>query len=76
MAFLHIDSGAPVGRALRERARNILAAMKASLDAYGERRSRIVEIRHLQAKSDAELARMGIRRDRIVHYVFRDKLGF
>ena len=36
--------------------------------------SRSEEIERLHALSDAELARRGIRRDRIVHHVFRDRL--
>ncbi len=39
-------------------------------NSAGSRRLRRVE--ELQAKSDMELAAMGIRRDRIVHLVFRD----
>lgn len=34
--------------------------------------ARVNTVRALQAKSDAELARMGISRDEIVHHVFRD----
>jgi hypothetical protein len=52
-----------------------LSKLWAGLEAHFEARSRIVEIRRLQALSDAELARLGIARDRIVHHVFRDKLG-
>ena len=36
-------------------------------------RSRRDEIEALEAKSDAELARLGIRRDGIACHVFRDK---
>lgn len=42
------------------------------LNSYIETRSRRAEIAALEAKSDAELAQLGITRDRIVHYVFRD----
>lgn len=76
MAFLHIDTGLPKGRALKERIQGFFAGLKAGLDAYGVRKSRMLEIQALQAKSDEELARLGISRERIVHYVFRDKLGF
>lgn len=34
--------------------------------------SRHSQIAALEAKSDEELAKLGITRDRIVHYVFRD----
>ncbi|WP_199258863.1 hypothetical protein [Paracoccus binzhouensis] len=42
-------------------------------EAYIARQSRRAEIEALEAKSDAELARLGITRDRIVHYVFADR---
>ena len=38
-------------------------------------RARQDDIAALQAKSDEELARMGIARDRIVQHVFRDMMG-
>lgn len=42
------------------------------LNSYIETRSRRAEIAALEAMSDEELAQVGITRDRIVHYVFRD----
>lgn len=42
------------------------------VNAYIESRSRQDQIEALEAKSDAELARMGLTRDRIVAHVFRD----
>lgn len=33
---------------------------------------RLDQIRALQEKSDADLAKMGLKRDQIVHHVFRD----
>lgn len=42
------------------------------VNAYAESRSRQGQIRALDAKSDEELARMGLTRDRIVVHVFRD----
>ena len=47
-------------------------AVLAWLEAFAEARSRRDQIAELEAKTDAELARMGLRRDRIVHHVFRD----
>lgn len=41
-------------------------------ERYGHRRSRRDQVEALQAKSDDELAKMGIQRDLIVQYVFRD----
>ncbi len=45
-------------------------------EAYIAKQSRRAEIEALEAKSDAELARMGLTRDRIVHYVFSDRIWF
>lgn len=38
-----------------------------------DRQSRRVEIEALEAKTDEELAQIGITRDRIVQYVFSDR---
>lgn len=37
--------------------------------------ARMREIERLSAKSDAQLAQLGLRRDEIVHHVFRDRLS-
>lgn len=42
------------------------------MNAYLESRARGAQIEALEAKSDDELARMGLTRDRIVAHVFRD----
>ncbi len=42
------------------------------MNAYLEARARSPQIEALEAKSDEELARMGLTRDRIVAHVFRD----
>ncbi|MDT1063454.1 hypothetical protein RM190_16390 [Paracoccus sp. CPCC 101403] len=57
---------------LRARVDGIFARIGQGMISYAEKRSRRAEIDALEAKSDAELARLGITRDRIVHYVFRD----
>lgn len=44
------------------------------MNAYVESHSRRDRIEALEAKSDEELARMGLTRDRIVAYVFRDMI--
>ena len=59
-------------RGLRDRIDAFLASMGQGFNAYLERRSRKDEIARLEEMSDAELARLGIARDRIVHHVFRD----
>lgn len=43
-----------------------------AFNAYVAKRARTDQINALQARSDAELAQLGIRRDQIVQYVFRD----
>ncbi|MGC1506601.1 MAG: hypothetical protein WA782_20990 [Sulfitobacter sp.] len=48
-----------------ERFINVLA-----MASTGQRR--VDQVHHLQAKSDAQLAEMGIKREDIVHHVFRD----
>ena len=49
-----------------------LASIREGLDAYVTARSRIAEIERLNAKSDAALAEMGLRREDIPRHVFRD----
>jgi hypothetical protein len=61
---------------LKLRTRAFLAGLSAGFEAYVERHARLDEIQRLQALTDAELARLGIQRDRIVHHVFRDKFHF
>lgn len=45
-------------------------------EVYIRQQSRRAEIEVLKAKSDAELAKMGLTRDRIVQYVFSDRIWF
>lgn len=58
--------------ALRARFDRFFSALASAYTAYANSRSRIGEIRALEAKSDAELKAMGIKRDQIAQYVFRD----
>lgn len=50
-------------------------AVLAWMERVAEANSRLPEIRHLQSLSDAELAKRGIERDRIVYHVFADRIG-
>ncbi|WP_071672417.1 hypothetical protein [Nioella nitratireducens] len=50
------------------------AAIARAATNYVEARSRAGEISRLQSMSDAELARMGLKRDDIARHVFRDIL--
>lgn len=51
---------------------NFTAWFSRAFNAYVARRARTDQIQALEALSDAELAQIGIRRDQIVQYVFRD----
>lgn len=50
----------------------VISAIGASFVAMGEANRYVRQIEALQALSDAELAERGLRRDQIVHYVFKD----
>lgn len=52
--------------------RRIADFMSASIEARGYRMSRRDRIEALEAKSDAELAAMGLSRDQIAYHVYRD----
>lgn len=49
-----------------------LNALGRGIEAHGRKASRRDEIEALEAKSDADLARMGLRREDIVLHVFRN----
>ncbi|NIZ11006.1 MULTISPECIES: DUF1127 domain-containing protein [Rhodobacterales] len=51
---------------------SFFAGLSNGMVAYMERRTRFDQIAALQAKSDAELAKLGINRDQIPAHVFRD----
>ncbi|MCD1625839.1 MAG: hypothetical protein ACU0B7_01405 [Paracoccaceae bacterium] len=51
---------------------NFTAWFARAFDAYVAKRARTGQIQTLEAMSDAELAKLGVRRDQIVQYVFRD----
>ncbi|MCF3593668.1 hypothetical protein LZG00_06620 [Rhodobacteraceae bacterium LMO-12] len=57
---------------IRSGYRRALASISRGIMAHADARSRRSEIEALESRSDAELAAMGIKRDQIVHYVFRD----
>ncbi|MDF1727900.1 MAG: hypothetical protein P1U53_09125 [Sulfitobacter sp.] len=51
-----------------------LAVVGRALVLNSAAQARLDRVQALQSKSDAELAEFGIRREDIVHYVFRDVL--
>lgn len=57
---------------LRARVDAFFASLGRGLNAYAVARSRSVEIQMLNDKTDAELEKLGITRDDIPRYVFRD----
>ncbi|QPM89049.1 DUF1127 domain-containing protein [Pseudooceanicola algae] len=63
----HISSAPSFG----SRFSALMNSIGTGLNNYMERRTRHDQITALNAKSDAELAKLGIRRDEIPAYVFR-----
>lgn len=59
-------------KGLRARVDAFFASIGQGINAYAEYRSRADQVQVLNAKSDAELAKMGLTRDDIPRYVFRD----
>lgn len=72
MAFITTTDFSPRMRAQIDR---FFASLGQGFNAYLEARTRRDQIERLQMLSDAQLAEMGISRDRIVHHVFRHRLG-
>ncbi len=50
----------------------LAAGLVRAIESSARVQSRRARIEALEAKSDAELARLGIARDQIVYYVFKD----
>ncbi|MRU14457.1 hypothetical protein FDP25_03325 [Roseovarius sp. A21] len=59
-------------RGLRTRFASFLTSLSRALEAHAHFASRRDQIEALEAKSDAELAEIGVKREQIVHYVYRD----
>ncbi|SFP54142.1 hypothetical protein [Tranquillimonas alkanivorans] len=59
---------------LRQRLDEFFAGIGAGFNAYIERQARFDQIQALEAKSDAELAELGLKREDIPRHVFRDLL--
>lgn len=57
---------------LRDRFEGFFASFASGFVAHMERKARTGQIATLNAKSDAELDAMGLKRQDIPHYVFRD----
>ncbi len=57
---------------LRAFFKSVGTSLAVGFEAHAHRASRRDQIVALEAKSDEELARMGLRRDDIIHHVYRD----
>lgn len=57
---------------LRAAWKRFAAALERSIERNARLQSRRARIEALEAKSDEELARIGIRRDEIAYHVFKD----
>lgn len=57
---------------LRDRIDAFFVSLGQGLNAYARSRSRADQVQALNAKSDKDLAAMGLTRDDIPRYVFRD----
>ncbi|MCW1933015.1 hypothetical protein [Pararhodobacter zhoushanensis] len=73
MAFISATDFTP---RIRAQIDAFFATLGQGFNAYLEARSRRDEIERLQMMTDAQLAELGTSRDRIVHHVFRDRIGF
>lgn len=65
-------TGGETRRKMLARVDAFFATLGQGMNAYMHRKSRSDEIEALHAKTDAELAKIGITRDDIPRYVFRD----
>lgn len=57
---------------LSGRISSFLSKLGAAMDAHARNHARIAQIERLQAKTDAELLEMGLKRDDIMRHVYRD----
>jgi len=74
MAFIDIAGANRAATATAPRGRGLLARIGAIFTEMTLARSRVHEVERLNAKSDEELARMGLKREDIARHVFRDVL--
>ena len=69
------DTDPTLSPRLRQRIDQFFAGLGQGFNAYLEKRSRMDEMAALNALSDEELLKRGIRRDDIPRHVFRDIVG-
>jgi uncharacterized protein YjiS (DUF1127 family) len=68
----HITDTDGAGRRLLNALRGLGLGVLRTFESIGTARTRMAEIERLHNMSDAELAAIGVKRDEIVQYVFRD----
>ncbi len=68
----HITQTDGAGRRFLTALRHAGLSVLRTLEAIGTARARMGQIEALQRMSDDELATLGVKRDEIVQYVFRD----
>lgn len=67
-----VASTEPVSDPCKRLIRRALAALRRGIETHARHMSRRDRIEALEARSDAELARMGLRREDIAIHVYRD----
>lgn len=77
MTVLSIPAaGAPAQKSrIRASLNKAFNGLRQAFVIYLEQRSRFAEIEVLNQKTDQELAEMGLKRENITRYVFRDLVG-
>ncbi|NKB27677.1 MAG: hypothetical protein GKR99_09035 [Rhodobacteraceae bacterium] len=71
----YVSHTAPFGSVIGATYGKVANALGRAFTIMMNSRDRTHIVRLLQAKSDADLARIGIQRDRIVHHVYRDLIN-
>ena len=76
MAYHHTETyhTPDIFRRVLSGARNVLSSIGKGIITIADANTRVKHVEKLQAKSDAELAALGLRREDIVRYVFKDML--
>ena len=77
MAYQHVQSshhGSHVAQAIWSGVKSVVLFVGHIFQSIPDTNMRVRQLEALQAKSDKELAAMGLRREDIARYVFRDTL--
>lgn len=75
MAYHHTTHrGSDLPHTLVDGVKRFFAGVAEALTIVGTTHQRMQQVERLTAKSDADLAEMGLRREDIARYVFRDML--